>query len=165
MLQVPPGLTADTVKSALQEVKAKLLYATASHDHEDSLDPDTWETMERAFPSAEFLHPSRIKAKRDDDKVVYVGGEPIFLVKAPKHSLTDVVTIFRGVAMTGDIELRMLESVTDEVPLAKRRQSMDRLRDFQDRQEYDVHSTVSAHLNTVQQGVNWPELFSYESED
>ena len=48
---------------------------------------------------------------------LHLGGEPLWLVKAPKHSRTDVVTVFRGVAMTGDIELGMLRSVNREVPM------------------------------------------------
>jgi hypothetical protein len=61
--------------------------------------------------------------------------------------------------MTGDIELGMLESVNDEVPTATRRRSMRRLREFQDRAGYHVHSIVSAHLNDVRVSVRWPELF------
>jgi hypothetical protein len=73
-----------------------------------------------------------------------------------------VVTIFRGVAMTGDIELGTLESVTDEVPMRNRKQSMNRLREFPDRTGYHVHSIVSAHLDDVRVGVNWPDLFEFQ---
>jgi hypothetical protein len=62
--------------------------------------------------------------------------------------------------MTGDIETGMLESVTDEVPLATRRRSMRRLREFPERAGYRVHTTVSAHLNSVRQAVDWPALFT-----
>src|SRR5262249_21386941 len=107
---------------------------------------------------AHFLHPSSVC----DDQLLRVGGEPVWLVKAPKHSSADVVTIFRGVAMTGDIELGMLASVNDEVPEATRRRSMQRLREFEDRTDYHVHSIVSAHLNDVRVSVKWPDLFRYE---
>jgi hypothetical protein len=93
--------------------------------------------------------------------LLHIGSSPMWLVKAPKHSLTDVVTVFRGVAMTGDIELGMLESVNDEVPAATRRRSMRRLGEFQDRTGYHVHSIVSAHLNDVRLSVRWPELFEF----
>ena len=62
-------------------------------------------------------------------------------------------------AMTGDIELGMLASVNDEVPPRVKRLSMTRLRDFEARTGYRVRSVVSAHLNDVRQGVNWPALF------
>jgi hypothetical protein len=64
--------------------------------------------------------------------------------------------------MTGDIELGMLESVNDEVPSATRRRSMRRLREFQDRTGYHVHSVVSAHLNDVRVAVRWPDLFEFQ---
>jgi glyoxylase-like metal-dependent hydrolase (beta-lactamase superfamily II) len=158
LLEVPPGVTAKVVRAALREVDAKLIYATASHSHEDHLDEAGWKSLQRAFKSTEFIHPADVKG----DQLLHLGGEPVWLVKAPKHSPDDVVTIFRGVAMTGDIELMMLASVNNEVPTRTKRQSLDRLRDFQTRCGYHVHSAVSAHLNSVRTSVNWPDLFWYE---
>ncbi len=155
LLEVPEGLAVQDVRDALDRVGATLRYVTASHDHYDHLDPEVWDALAAAFPDAQFLHPSQIRG----DRLLHVGGEPVWLIKAPKHSLTDVVTVFRGVAMTGDIELGMLESVNDEVPTATRRRSMRRLQEFQDRTGYYVHSIVSAHLNDVRVWVHWPDLF------
>jgi hydroxyacylglutathione hydrolase len=157
LLEVPEGLAVQDVMDALGRLGATLRYVTASHDHYDHLDPDVWDALAAAFPDAQFLHPSRVRG----DRLLRLGDEPVWLVKAPKHSLTDVVTIFRGVAMTGDIELGMLESVNDEVPSATRRRSMRRLREFQDRTGYHVHSVVSAHLNDVRVAVRWPDLFEF----
>lgn len=159
LLEVPEGLRVANVKRALQAISAKLVYATASHDHEDHLDADAWAALVRAFPRAPFIHPSSVNG----DRLLHIGGEPLWLIKAPKHSMTDVVTVFRGIAMTGDIELGMLESVNDEVPLPTKRASMDRLRDFEERTGYHVHSTVSAHLNDVRSPVRWVDLFTYEA--
>jgi hypothetical protein len=158
LLEIPPGLSVRDVKSALKHTGTSLRYVTASHDHEDHLDPDAWETLLKAFPKVEFIHPSTVSR----DRLLHVGGEPLWLVKAPKHSANDVVTVFRGVAMTGDIELGMLASVNNEVPWPTKMRSMDWLRGFQDRAKYHVHTTVSAHLNDVRTHVNWPDLFSYE---
>ena len=155
LLEIPPGLTSKIVKAALHEKKATLHFATASHDHEDHFDQDAWIELARAFPHAKFLHPFTV----DGDHLLHLGKEPVWLIKAPKHSLTDVVTVFRGVAMTGDIELGTLASVNKEVPIAVKRQSMRYLRDFTDRTGYRVHSTVSAHLNSVRQAVHWAGLF------
>jgi hydroxyacylglutathione hydrolase len=83
------------------------------------------------------------------DQLLKVGGEPLWLIKAPKHSLTDVVTVFRGVAMTGDIELGTLASVNDEVSPRTKKKSMGWLKGFCDRAGYHVHSIVSAHLNEL----------------
>jgi hypothetical protein len=158
LLEVPPGLSVRDVKSALKQTGTSLRHVTASHDHEDHLDPTAWEALRKAFPKVEFIHPSTVSG----DRLVHVGGEPLWLVKAPKHSANDVVTVFRGVALTGDIELGMLASVNDEVPGPTKRRSMDRLRHFQVRAGYHVHTTVSAHLNDVRTKVNWPDLFRSE---
>lgn len=157
LLEVPPGLTSEHVRAALDRLGLPCLkYATASHDHEDHLDPDAWAALSRHFSAVEFLHPSGIRG----DRLLHVGGEPLWLVKAPKHSRTDVVTIFRGVAMTGDIELGMLESVNDEVSPNAKRRGMRRAKGFTNRRSYHVHSVVSAHLNDVRIGIDWGSLFT-----
>lgn len=156
LLEIPPGLTVEVVRDALAEHHATLRYVTASHDHEDHFDPEAWAALRRAFPfPCEFIHPASLSGWR----LLHLGDEPVWLLKAPKHSLTDVVTVFRGVAMTGDIELETVDSVNDEVPLTMKRRSMNRLRGFQDRTGYHVHSIVSAHLNDVRRGVQWESLF------
>jgi hypothetical protein len=158
LLEVPPGLTVRGVRSALRDTGASLRYAAVSHSHEDHLDPDAWDALRRAFPKAEFIHPSAVSG----DRLLDVGGEPLWLIRAAKHSADDAVTVFRGVAMTGDIELGMLASVNDEVPWPTKMRSMDRLRGFPERAGYHVHSVVSAHLNDVRVSVRWPDLFSYQ---
>jgi len=156
LLEIPPGLTVKVVKAALKEVGAKLLFATASHDHEDHFDTEAWDALIKAFPKTKFLHPSTLSG----DTLLHVAGEPLWLIAAPKHSATDVVTVFRGVAVTGDIEPGMLASVNREVPVKTKRKSMLHLQGFCDRSGYHVHSTVSAHLNSVRLGIHWPDLFN-----
>jgi hypothetical protein len=97
--------------------------------------------------------------------LLHLGGEPVWLLKAPKHSFGDVVTVFRGVAMTGDIELGILESLKDEVPKYVKRRSMKRLAGCPARAGYHVHTTVSAHLNDVRTGVDWNQCFNLEARD
>jgi glyoxylase-like metal-dependent hydrolase (beta-lactamase superfamily II) len=156
LLEVPEGLTVEDVQKALADTGTTLRYVTASHDHWDHLDRNVWGDLAGAFPQAKFVHPASVRG----DRRLRIGGEVVWLVAAPKHSLADVVTVFRGVAMTGDVETGMLESVTNEVPLATRRRSMRRLREFPERAGYRVHTTISAHLTSVRQGVDWPVLFT-----
>jgi hypothetical protein len=158
LLECPPGLSVEAVESALEHTGASLRYVAASHDHDDDLDPAAWEALIKAFPIVEFIHPSKVSG----DQLLRVGGEPLWLIKAPKHSWTDVVTVFRGVAMTGDIELGTLASLTHEVYCKTKMESMAWLRGFQDRAGSHVHSVVSAHLKDVRLEVNWPDLFSYD---
>lgn len=157
LLELPPGLTPYAVKLGLAAVGAELRYVTASHTHEDHLDPQTWNDLIDAFPDAEFICPSTVEG----DRMIEIAGEPAWLVKAPKHSRDDVVTCFRGVAMTGDIETGMLGSVNREVRKSVRAASMDYLREFPLRTGYQVHTTISAHLNSVRTSVDWPQLFGY----
>ena len=156
LLEVPEGLTVKDVTEAVKRLGVTLRYVTASHDHYDHLERDMWGYLAEAYHGTKFIHPAAVRG----DRSIQIGSEVAWLVAGPKHSLADMVTVFRGVAMTGDIETGTLESVTNEVPLATRRRSMRWLRGFQDRQGYRVHTTVSAHLNSVRQGVDWPALFT-----
>jgi len=156
LLEVPEGLPVADVRDAVRRLGVSLRYITASHDHEDHLDVDVWAALGEAFPGAERIHPSAVKG----DRPLFIGGESLWLVKGPKHSTCDVVTVFRGVAMTGDIELGILESVNEEVPLRTKRASMKRLLGFPDRTGYHVHSIVSAHLNDVRTDIDWSSLFT-----
>ncbi len=160
LLEVPEGLTVREVRKAVDRLEVGVKCITASHAHWDHIDQAGWRRLARAFPDAEIVHPRTVKA----DRCLCLAGEPLWLIPAPKHSPCDVVTVFRGAAMTGDIELGMLESVNDEVPLPTKKKSMNWLKGFQDRTGYQVHTTVSAHLNDVRTNVNWPELFSYAEE-
>jgi len=158
LLEIPEGLAVQDVTDALDQLEATLQYVTASHDHEDHLDLKAWDALVASFPHAKFLHPSGVKG----DLELGIGDEPVWLIKGPKHSLTDVVTVFRGVAMTGDIELGTLATVNDEVPLRTKKASMDWLGGFQERADYHVHTVFSAHLNDVRTSIWWPDLFRYE---
>jgi hypothetical protein len=155
LLEVPEGLTLKEVRDAVHRLGVTLRYVVASHDHIDHLDPDVWRVLAGRYPKARFLHPSSVRG----DRVFYLGDEPVWIVKSPKHSLCDVVTVFRGVAMTGDIELGTLDSVNDEVPMVVRKRSMRRLLGFPGRSGYQVHTIISAHLNDLRRNVDWRNLF------
>jgi hypothetical protein len=64
LLEIPPGLTAAAVESALATTGSTLRFATASHDHCDHFDQDAWQEVIRAFPRATFLFPSETRADR-----------------------------------------------------------------------------------------------------
>lgn len=160
LLEVPEGLRPPDVRGALAVSGCRLKYVTASHDHWDHLDEGVWGRLQRAFPRAAYLHP-RYQAS---DVFLDLGGEPLYLIRAPKHSRTDLVTVYRGVAMTGDIELGTADSACGEVPAATRRKSMKHLAGFFDRRGYRVHTTVSAHLDDLRTGVDWKALFEVRHE-
>jgi len=157
LLEVPPGLTVNDVEGGLALIGAGLRYITASHSHDDHFAPQLWKELEEAYRGTHFIQPT--DAKAGSDTLITLGGEPVWLLKAPKHSPSDTITIFRGVAMTGDIELGTLDSVNGEVPHGTKATSMEYLRNFEERTGYHVHTIVSAHLNDFRQGVNWHDLF------
>jgi len=160
LLEVPPGLTVDDVATGLASLGAGLRYVTASHGHEDHFDPNSWKVLEEAYHGTHFIPPT--DTKEASDTLLTLGGEPLWLLKAPKHSLSDTVTAFRGVAMTGDLELGTPDSVNDEVVPATKAASMQYLRNFEDRTGYHIHTIVSAHLNDFRQGVNWRGFFEVD---
>ncbi len=157
LLEVPPGLDVRDVHEALTATKSKLKMFTASHSHQDHLDRCTWRLLDVAFPYAIDRDPNHTCGCTDSK--VLIGGELLWLIKAPKHSRSDVVIVFRGVAMTGDIELGMLGSVNNEIKEQDRKRSMEWLKGFQKRHNYHIHTTISAHLNDVRHNVNWESLF------
>ena len=162
LLEVPPGLKLKHIRSGLASCgHPRLKYVTASHVHFDHLDRDVWRTLRQAFPVSIFKNPSRLAR---GDHCFNVAGEPLWLVHAPKHSSSDTVTIFRGIAMTGDIELGTLYSCNSEVSRKQKAASMDHLRGFQDRTGYQVHTVFSAHMNDFRPNADWRALFSCEGE-
>jgi hydroxyacylglutathione hydrolase len=156
LLEIPIDLTVDDVRAGLDELEVTLRYVTVSHSHYDHWNEEMWAELKAAFPDAEFVEPWEMA----NDRCLDLGGEPLWLVKAPKHSFDDMVTVFRGIAMTGDIETMQLHSGSGEVNKRTRRKSMKWLRHFQERSGYHVHTTVSAHLNSVRTNVDWADLFT-----
>jgi len=157
LLEVPPSLTVQRVAEGLASLGVGLRYVTASHLHEDHLDIDGWNQLQEAYAGTHFMRPTETKVGAD--LLLNLGGEALWLIKAPKHSPSDTMVAFRGVAMTGDVELGTLDSVNKEVPPETRAASMAYLRGFEERIGYHVHTIVSAHLNDFRQGVNWQNLF------
>lgn len=159
LLEAPEGLKVEDVNSTLKCLGGpRIKYITASHEHEDHISPGVWKKVSSKFFEYSFLyHPKLVRGYRQ----LKLGGEPLWLIKAPKHSLTDIVTVFRGIAMVGDIELGTLDSVNKEVPNYLKRYSMNRLREFPAHANYHIHTIVSAHLNDIRTNVDWESLFSY----
>ena len=157
LLEIPPGLTADIVAAGLGSIRSVLRYVTASHLHGDHLDINCWNELQVAFHGTHFIRPTASSV--GSEILMNLGGEPLWFIKAPKHSPSDTVTVFRGVAMMGDIELGTLDSVNEEVSRGVKAASMEYLRGFESRTGYKVHMTVSAHLNDFREWVDWPSLF------
>jgi|SRR5271165_6931037 len=156
LLEVPRGLTPAIVAEHLKKIDCVLKCVTASHSHEDHLSVSAWTKLQKRFSDARFMHPSHVRRRMS----FTLGGETGWLIPSPKHSTDDLVAVFRGVAMTGDIELGTLESVNDEVDLETKKRSFKRLKSFPERHKYQIHTVMSAHCNDYRENVNWRSLFS-----
>jgi len=74
-----------------------------------------------------------------------LGGEPLFFIYAPKHSLGDVHCLFKGVLFTGDWWLYEGDPCQDLAACSKAVQSIERVENFLILKNYHVHSIFSAH--------------------
>ena len=158
LLELPPD--EELINRAVEVVDSLRLtvkFAMVSHDHEDHFDRQLLRTLRTypAFASVRWIQP---KPRQMGVTGLSLGGEPLWLVHAPKHSLTDTVTIFRGLAMTGDIELGMVDSVNREVPPELRRESLSLLAKFERQHRYHIASLMSAHLNDRRRDFSWPDV-------
>ena len=148
-----------------------LKFFTVSHLHHDHA--AGLGEVAKAFRRATFVHPEewlahrkgrsadnleRCTAAADEaferglvfgyDKVweFALGGEPVVFLRAPYHSPTDQLVVFRGVAIRPDWHLPSLPgepvALADADP-ADKRASLRRVLDFNG--SYGVHSHLAAH--------------------
>lgn len=159
LLEIPEGLKLCDVRHILKTFdNPRLKYITSSHSHEDHLDTTIWDLLQETYPRTEMIDPSTVFGYT----YLRLGGEPLFLLRAPKHSWNDIVVVFRGIAMVGDIELGMLESVNNEVPSRVKAKSMKTLANFSKTWNYKIHHTISAHLDDcryLRNDEDWYSLF------
>jgi glyoxylase-like metal-dependent hydrolase (beta-lactamase superfamily II) len=185
VLEMPPrGRKEPSPVTAVAEVVAQLSitsvkYLLCTHAHWDHFSRRTYRQLQAAFPTAEtHLHRGFRSYLGDGEGISYFGetlrldlaGEPLYLVYAPKHSLTDTIIIFRGTACTGDWELGTIRSVHDRkwfwaVPREQKLQSIERMERFQAEYDYVIHRVFSVHANDRREGVDFPKLMASTRED
>jgi hydroxyacylglutathione hydrolase len=164
LLELPPDeALIENAVEVVSSLNLRVKFIFVSHDHEDHFDRLLLRSLRNhpAFESARWMAP---KPRETGVTGLSLGGEPLWLVHAPKHSLTDTVTIFRGFAMAGDIELGTLESVNREVGKNMREESLSFLAAFERQHNYRVRGLVSAHLNDFRQDIRWAEAVSGETD-
>ncbi|HMF32693.1 MAG TPA: hypothetical protein VKK79_14815 [Candidatus Lokiarchaeia archaeon] len=87
-----------------------------------------------------------------------LGGEPVYLLHAPKYSKADTLVIFRGCLITADWWLGPGDPNPNNTPNSVVNESIDRLEDFCQEKNYKIHSIFSAHANEFRRDVNFNEL-------
>ncbi|MDY3561154.1 hypothetical protein R5W23_002415 [Gemmata sp. JC673] len=163
-----PDPAADVERAAAQ-LGVRVRFLLCTHTHADHFSTRTFDALRQRFPGAEPVLQSGFHKLTDGRPGVRyfdhecelsVGGEPLHLVHAPKHSWTDTVVLFRGAACTGDWELNTVRTVNESVPVPARLQSCERLIGFVRQTGYRVHRVYSVHANDRREGVNFPALIA-----
>ncbi|AMV23534.1 hypothetical protein VT84_03930 [Gemmata sp. SH-PL17] len=162
-----PGPAADAAAVA-HELGVAVKFLLCTHAHHDHFSTRTFDAMRQRFPEAAPVLQSGFRQLAgdsgpryfDDGATLFVGGEPLHLVHAPKHSHTDTMVIFRGAACTGDWELNTVRTVNERVPVEARVRSCDRMIEFVTRTGYRVHRVYSVHANDRRDGVDFPALMA-----
>jgi hypothetical protein len=155
--------------NAARELGVAVRYILCTHTHHDHFSATTFRHLRGRFPHAEPVFQSGFLSATDgepgvrffdDAATLFVGGEPLHLLHAPKHSFTDTFVLFRGAACTGDWELNTLRTVNERVPEETRRQSCDKAAEFVRRLNYHVHRVYSVHANDRREGVDFAALMA-----
>lgn len=178
VLEMPPARwgespPAEAVRAALDGSPVRVKHLLCTHAHADHFAAATFHALRDAFPDAgPCLH---VGFRRhigteygvwyfDHDAELHLGGEPLHLVHAPKHSGTDTMVIFRGTACTGDWELGTLKSVHDwagwGVPSEQKLESISRMEQWPAEKNYRIHRVYSVHANDRREGVDFPALMA-----
>jgi glyoxylase-like metal-dependent hydrolase (beta-lactamase superfamily II) len=74
-----------------------------------------------------------------------LGGEPLHIIHAPKHSWSDQLIIFKGAMITGDWVVGDLRDCNAIVPTDVKLESIERVKDLVKSLNYHIHMLFSAH--------------------
>ncbi len=180
MVEAPPynpdvqWSPAHTACEVVQSLNLTVEYLLCTHAHHDHFNRKTWQELQRVFPTATtVLHEEFRHLLGDNRRVEYftsthtldIGGEPLHLIHAPKHSMSDTMIIFKGSACTGDWELNTLKSAHDDkpryrVPTEIKRESVKKMTTFERDYNYRVHTVYSAHANDFRQDIDFTWLMA-----
>ncbi|HEV3438299.1 MAG TPA: MBL fold metallo-hydrolase [Gemmata sp.] len=163
----------DRAAIAVSELGVVVKFILCTHTHMDHFNKKTYRRMRDRFAGATAVLQSGFRdyigeesgvRYFEDAEALYIGGEPVHLIHAPKHSQTDTMVIFRGAACTGDWELGTVRTVNERVPVETRLRSCDRMMGFA-REGYHIHRTFSVHANDRRENVDFPALMAETRED
>lgn len=154
--------------------KIRIKYILCTHIHIDHFNPEVAREMQAAFPTAEVHLQHGFDAVADfmhnryyfqNESKLSLGGEPLYLIHAPKHSWTDTHIIFKGVAITGDWELNTLKAAHDDkpkyrVPTDVKLASIDKMSRFEREYNYRINKVYSVHANDRRENINFTDLMN-----
>lgn len=155
----------DVALHYMKRHRLKPKYALLSHAHWDH--SSAFGRFRQAFPHTRFVGHAALAddptlrrvlgghdPRRAFDEVFEgpiwhgdLGGEPLILMYAPKHSWSDHLIVFRGAMITGDWYLRDLRDCNNLVPAHEKVRSIQRVQHLVGQMGYHVHMLFSAHGN------------------
>lgn len=182
ILEMPPHepdepSPAERVTEAVRALNVSVKYLLCTHAHSDHFSEDVLRQLRDQHPAATVhLHAGfrgRFADGRpvqwfDADRQLDLAGEPLYLVYAPKHSLTDTMVIFRGTICTGDWELGTIRSVHDSwsgISVQRKLESIATLSAFGPRHRYRIHRLFSVHANDRRDDIDFAVLMAQTRED
>jgi len=150
-------------------------YCLLTHAHYDH--SAAFGRFRQAFPRARFVgHRALVEdpmmgrvlggdPRRAFDEVLdgttwrgSLGGEPLYVLYAPKHSWSDHLVIFRGAMITGDWYLRDLQDCNNLVAPAEKIRSIERVQAQVRDLGYHVHMLFAAHGNHLFYDVDFQQV-------
>jgi hydroxyacylglutathione hydrolase len=171
ILEMPPSRARrrppwSAARAFLRRHDLRPKFMLTSHVHWDHL--GGYPGFRRTFPRVPFLaHESFLRHVRfppgdhvmtGSETTLDLGGEPLIVLHAPKHSPTDLLVIFRGTVATGDWSLGRAPDCNGLVPKPTKVAAMTHARDTLHRRGYGVHTAFSAHANETRRGIDFAGL-------
>ncbi len=99
------------------------------------------------------------------DKIFYIdlyqleiGGEPVYLIYAPKHSYEDTMIVFRGAMITGDWVIGPYPDCNDIVSTEDKIKSIDKVSAVLKNLNYKVHMLFSVHGDNLMYSVDFESI-------
>lgn len=106
-----------------------------------------WEMLKSPGRNWYFHHFTSLLT--DDVTALTIGGERIYAIYAPKHSLGDMHYVYRGCWFPGDWWLYEGDPSDDRIASSKAVKSLELLKTFAIARDYGIHTVFPAHANNI----------------
>ena len=87
-----------------------------------------------------------------------LGGEPLYLIYAPKHSYEDTMIVFKGAMITGDWVIGPYPDCNDLVATGDKIRSIDRILNILKELDYNIHMLFSVHGDNLMYNVDFCQV-------
>lgn len=111
------------------------------------------------FPHASIVNNGvLIFCFQDEIFKTNLDGEPLFLIRAPKHSWSDTLIIFRGTMISGDWWLGPGDPNKNRIPESIVDESINRVIEFINNTGYIIKNVFSVHANEFRRDIDIIDL-------